>query len=811
MNKTRLFVLTAVMLLIHTITFAQQFATIKGTVTTSDGKPAAYISVGLKGKGLGNVTNDKGLYEILRVKPGSYTIRVSAVGMQNLEKTITLTAGESKVVDFVISQNANQLSEININQGRTNRYVTKKSEYVSKMPLNNLENPQVYNTVDKAILADQLVFSVDDATRNIPGLQKMWEPTGRGGDGGSFYSVRGFTAQSALRNGVAGLVTGGIDAVNLERLEVLKGPSGTLFGSALTSYGGAINRVTKKPFFTTAGEVNVGMGSSDFSRVSVDFNKPLDSNIAFRINAAYNYINDFQGVGYDKSFAIAPSLLFKITKKLTLSLDAEIFNTQGTGKQAFFFYYPTAALGASSPAETKLDYNQPYRGDGLLNTSRSTNFFAQADYKFSDHFTSSTVFTSSHSFSNGYGPYFYLLPDNVVTGNPADAGKSNYLVRADQSTERSKSQLYGVQQNFNADFNIGSLRNRTVIGFDFFRKSPTINFNGINQFDIVPLNVAGFDYSQFNGSTVAQRYIQQNMAPPYIVDVKTNIYGAYVSDVLNITDKLMALAALRYDYFDNKGGLEYSPVEPYAQKGFSPKFGLVYQPIKDQVSIFANYQNSFTNKGAYRAMVNGSLTTAIAKLERANQIEGGVKLDAFNGKLSSTISYYNIKVENVLRADPSNPANAQIQDGTQLSKGVEVDIMANPVNGLNINAGFAYNDSKYTEADADVINRRPATAMSPYLANFFISYRFTNNALNGLGFGFGGNYASSNKIVNSVSMGVYTLPSYTVLNASAFYDLKRIRFSAKVDNLTDEKYWIGYTTQNPQRLRTYAGSITYKF
>ncbi|MNQ92148.1 Ferrichrome-iron receptor precursor [compost metagenome] len=301
------------------------------------------------------------------------------------------------------------------------------------------------------------------------------------------------------------------------------------------------------------------------------------------------------------------------------------------------------------------------------------------------------------------------------------------------------------------------------------------------------------------------------MAPPYIVDVKTNIYGAYVSDVLNITDKLMALAALRYDYFDNKGGLEYSPVEPYAQKGFSPKFGLVYQPIKDQVSIFANYQNSFTNKGAYRAMVNGSLTTAIAKLERANQIEGGVKLDAFNGKLSSTISYYNIKVENVLRADPSNPANAQIQDGTQLSKGVEVDIMANPVNGLNINAGFAYNDSKYTEADADVINRRPATAMSPYLANFFISYRFTNNALNGLGFGFGGNYASSNKIVNSVSMGVYTLPSYTVLNASAFYDLKRIRFSAKVDNLTDEKYWIGYTTQNPQRLRTYAGSITYKF
>ena len=811
MKRTLSFCITLIITILSLTSFAQQLSTIKGQISTSDGKPAPYISVGLKGKGIGNVTNDKGFFELQRVKPGTYTIRISGVGVESQEKNITVEAGENQTVDFTIKQSSNQLSEVNVNQTKVNKYATKKSEYVSKMPLNNLENPQVYNTVDKAILADQMIFSVDDATRNIPGLQKMWEPTGRGGDGGSFFSLRGFTVQSSLRNGVAGLVTGGIDAINLERLEVLKGPSGTLFGSALTSYGGVVNRVTKKPFFTTAGEVNVGLGSSDFSRVSVDFNKPLDSNIAFRINAAYNYINDFQKVGFDRSFAIAPSLLFKVTKKLTLSLDAEIFNTEGTGRQAFFFYFPTSALGATSPAETKLDYNQPYRGEGLINTSRSTNFFAQADYKFSDHFNSSTVFTSSHSYSNGYGPYFYLVPDNVVTQNPADAGKSNYLVRADQSTENSTSQLYGVQQNFNADFKIGNMRNRTVVGFDFFRKSPTINFNGISQFDVVPLNVPGFDYSQFNGTTVGQRYVQQNMAPPYIVNVKTNIYGAYVSDVLNITDQLLALAALRYDYFDNKGGLEYSPVEPYAQKGWSPKFGLVYQPIKDQVSIFANYQNSFTNKGAYRALVNGTLTTAIAKLERANQIEGGVKLDAFDGKLSSTISYYNIKVENVLRSDPNDPANASIQDGTQLSKGIEVDLIANPFTGLNINAGFAYNDSKYTESDADVLNRRPSTAMSPYVANLFISYRFNNNALNGLGFGIGGNYASANKIVNSVSMGVFTLPSYTVFNASAFYDLKKIRLSAKVDNLTDEKYWIGFTTQNPQRLRTYAGSIAYKF
>lgn len=812
MQKNNVILLSTFFLLLNFLTVqAQQSGGIKGKITSADGKPAAFISVGIKGKSIGNVSDENGNYTLKKIKPGNYVLKVSAVGLIGKEKEVTIVAGEIQTIDFVLSETQNQLNEVIVKTGKINRYATKKSEFVAKTPLTNLENPQVYNTVGKALLADQLVFTVDDATRNIPGLQKMWEPTGRGGDGGSYLNLRGFVVQSSLRNGVAGLVTGGIDAINLERLEVLKGPSGTLFGNALTSYGGAINRVTKKPFFETKGEVNVVAGNYDFNRFSIDFNKPLDSNIAFRVNAAYNYINDFQGAGYDRNFALAPSLLIKVNQKLTLNFDAEFYQTKSSGKQLLFFYYPTTQLGIFSPKDTKLDYNQSYRGNGLFSTSQSLNLFAQADYKFSDYFTSSTIFTTSRSFSNGYGTYFYLLPDNAVTNNPADAGKSNYLARADQSTENSKSQLYGVQQNFNADFKIGGLRNRLVVGFDFFRKNPTINFNGISLFDVVPLNVAGFDYTGLNGNTIRARYAAQNMAPPYIINVKTNIYGAYVSDVINLSEQLMALAALRYDYFDNKGGLQYSPVEAYSQKALSPKFGLVYQPIKDQLSVFANYQNSFTNNGAYQAFENGALTTKIAKLEQANQVEGGVKIDAFGGKLTSTISYYYINVKNVLRADPSNPLNAKLQDGTQLSKGVEVDLIANPLKGLNINAGFAYNDSKFTEADADVKGRRPATAMSPYTANFFVSYRFMDGFLNGFGLGFGGNYASENKIVNSVRLGVYTLPAYTVLNASAFYDLKKVRLSAKVDNLSDQKYWIGYTTQNPQRPRNYAVAVAYKF
>jgi iron complex outermembrane receptor protein len=69
-------------------------------------------------------------------------------------------------------------------------------------------------------------------------------------------------------------------------------------------------------------------------------------------------------------------------------------------------------------------------------------------------------------------------------------------------------------------------------------------------------------------------------------------------------------------------------------------------------------------------------------------------LDVFDGKLSSTLSYYDIKVDNIIRNDPAH-ANFQIQSGTQVSKGFEAEVIANPITGVNVVAGFAYNDSKY--------------------------------------------------------------------------------------------------------------------
>jgi len=187
-----------------------------------------------------------------------------------------------------------------------------------------------------------------------------------------------------------------------------------------------------------------------------------------------------------------------------------------------------------------------------------------------------------------------------------------------------------------------------------------------------------------------------------------------------------------------------------------------------------------------------------------------VKVDLFEGKLTSTVSYYDIRVKDVLR--PTEQPNVYKQDGTQYSKGVDVEVIASPFRGMSVVAGFAYNDSKYEKAtDKNVEGRRPGTAGAPTVANLWLSYRIPGGNLKGLGFGFGGNYASDNKIINDATLGVFTLPSYTVLNASVFYDQPKFRVSAKMDNLTNEKYWIGYTTVNPQKLRSFAASLAFKF
>ena len=711
-----------------------------------------------------------------------------------------------------------------------NATLKKDSEYVNKMPLKSIENPQLFSTVDKIFFENQMIYSVDDAYRNVTGIQKMWGATNRAGDGGSYISLRGFTSNNSVGDGLVGPVATSIDAVNVEKLEVLRGPSATLYGSNMTSYGGAVNRITKKPFNTFGGSISLIGGSYNYYRAQADVNAPLtnDKKLMFRVNTAYTNTGTFQKTDAKNTYtAFTPSLLYKVNDKLTLSLEFEMFDTKAAPEQSFF-YLSKATTGVDNMKDLErlgLDYKQSYYGEGLYTKAEVRNVFGQVNYKINNNIRSSTNISTSSSYSDGYGPYFSITPKSALTLNPADT--ELLVARADQSTIDSKKTYFQLQQNFNFDYKFGNdMRNRTVVGFDYQKiKDRQMFFYAFSPFDAVPLR--GGDYKNMNSNTLANFYANQPAANlgTYEYFGDTNVYSAYIANVFTPIAGLNIMAAIRYENNDYKGGYVWnssSPLEPYSQSAFSPKAGIVYEIIKDKFSVFGNYQNSFKSNGYYTSDTNNTQT--LADPERANQFEGGFKTSLIKGKVNATLSYYNIRVKNTILSTsvpvPSVPFSfVENQAGKMKSEGVELEVNAYLVKGLSLVGGVSYNDSKLLESDASTLGRRPNTAGSPWLASLYASYQIIDGKLKGLGFGLGGNYASANNILNNniitnnVVVGVdkFTLPEYLILNASAFYDTKKFRIGVKVDNFTNKHYWVGFTTANPQQLINALGSITYKF
>jgi len=781
--------------------FAQDGA-IKGTVKTSDGKPAAAVTITLKGTQRGVLVNRQGFYELKNIKPGDYIVSASYIGIETKETAVKVLAGRTVSVDFELLETQNQLREVIITSNRSKT----SSEYVAKMPLKNLENPQVYNVVSADLLKQQGVTSYDDALKNVPGVFRLWESTGRDGDGGSYFSIRGFESQVTMINGLPGLTNGNLDPANLERIEVIKGPSGTLFGTPVVSYGGIVNNVTKKPYAEVGGEIAYTTGSFGLSRITADINTPLtkDNALLVRVNTAYHSENSFQDYGFRKSFFFAPTISYKASDRLSFLIVSEFMQEEKTNPLMIF-------LGREKPLQFKdladLNYDRKLSltSNDLSIKSPRYNIQTQMIYKLSDKWTSQTVLSNGQANSNGYYTYLYDNEDGH-----RDFG---LWVTNTQSTTNT----IDLQQNFTGDFNIGSFRNRLLVGLDYFDRRQNSGGTGYERIHNVNLQGEvnyrdpynpGQDLPRVTYLTKASVDALLATSTPYPYAPKDKAYSAYISDVFNITPQISAMASLRIDHFKNS---------EFGQTALSPKFGINYQVVKDQVALFANYMNGFNNvaPGAV-TNENGDPTGQVKNFrpEQANQFETGIKTNLAGNKLNATVSYYNITVDNVVIADPTRPFQS-IQGGKMRSKGIEADLQANPVNGLTLIAGYAYNNS--TILKGDVSNswfeegKRPLDGGSPHLGNFWINYRLSNSKLSGLGIGFGGNYVGEYMTINLSSTGNFAIPSYTTLNGSLFYDADQFRLGFNLNNITNKGYAGGWSTVNPQKTRNFVFSLSYKF
>jgi iron complex outermembrane receptor protein len=687
------------------------------------------------------------------------------------------------------------LKEVTVEGTRENKYKKESSTTVSKMPLKDIENPQMYNSIPANLLKEQVVTNFNDALKNATGVTRLWESTGRNGDGAEYYSMRGFSVQPTMTNGLPSLTNTTIDPINIDNIEVIKGPSGTLFGSSVISYGGLINVVTKKPHQMFGGEISYNNGTYGSNRVTADVNLPLNEKAAVRINSAYTTEESFQDAGFSNTFFLAPSIKYEVNDKLTFLVNTEFYkNTSAKSSMIFLSRY--APLSFDSMELFDRNYKRSFTSNDLTMNNNSFNMQMQALYKLSNYWTSQTVLSKSSTKTNGYYQYLW----DSANGDEF----TRYISKADGTFYTTD-----IQQNFIGDFKIGNMRNRLVAGLDYYN-SRLINggsgwvANGtvslVNGTDTGILTQAGTDAlltGSFAGNTEANQ----------------EIMSAYVSDVLNVTNKLSVMASLRLDYFDGKTS-QYDGVETEGQVALSPKFGAVYQIVENKVSVFGNYMNGFQNVAPTTvADLDGSNPrTKEFDPEQANQFEVGLKSSLYKDIISASVSYYDISVKDRVITDPNN-INNSIQGGEVESKGVEVSIVANPIKGLNVIAGFSHNDAEVTkESPGDgYLGLRPEEAGPETLVNFWANYTVTNGQLKGFGIGFGGNYASEYKTLNRANTGTFALPDYTVLNSALSYDNDKFNVSLKLNNMLNEKYYSGWSTVTPQRLRSITAGVTYKF
>ncbi|MCX2479582.1 TonB-dependent siderophore receptor [Pedobacter sp. MC2016-15] len=667
----------------------------------------------------------------------------------------------------ILAQNRSktqQLQEIEVVASKSNRFAKKDTTSVARLPLKDLENPQAFTVISKELLKEQVVTSYKNAFKNVPGVIATTAP-----NGGNYIRLRGFYAGSYLRNGMAAQQYLGLDPINIERIEVIKGPSGTLFGSSLISFGGLVNRVTKEPYADAKTEISYATGNFGLSRITSDVNAPVstDKSVLLRVNAAASQEHSFQDYGFERSEAITPSIMYRVNSRLTFLIDAEYYNVRRVTP-----LYPvfSPSMSIKNFKDLKLDYHQSLTTDETMISQNSTNIFTKADYRITDKWKSVTQL----AYSNGRW-------DNYSAVNGFWLNDSTIRRSVNLQRPRNFSSI-NIQQNFTGDFKTGKIRHRMVAGLDVYLFATS--FQAYNALNYDTINVK----SSTPPLSLTSVYNRITSVPPGIsARAVQGQYASYISDVLNLTEQLLAMLSLRADIFNNRGTTinGAAAADRYSQTSWSPKLGLVYQPLKDRIALFANYMNGFQNVAP---VVQPDGSPASFEPQQANQWEGGTKLELLRNRLHTTFSFYHIDVFNFIRTAPAVlngvAGTYSFQDGKLRSRGYEAEVIANPLPGLNLVLGYGHNENKILRATQ---NAGKYIAASPRdIANGWISYKISKGSANGLGVGFGANYVSKSFFD---AANTFVLPDYTMLDASLFYDLPRWSLTCKVNNLTNKSAW----------------------
>ncbi|MEL4869825.1 TonB-dependent siderophore receptor [Pantoea agglomerans] len=628
---------------------------------------------------------------------------------------------------------------------------------LTNMPM--LDIPQVVNTVSDKVLEDQHATTLDEALYNV---SNVVQTNTLGGTQDAFVR-RGFGANrdgSIMTNGLRTVLPRSFNAAT-ERVEVLKGPASTLYG--ILDPGGLINVVTKRPEKTFGGSLSATSSSFGGGTGQVDVTGPIDgTRLAYRLTGEYQDEDYWRNFGNERSTFIAPSLTwFGDDATVTVLYSHRDYKTPFDRGTIF-------DLNTKHPVnvDRKTRFDEPFN----ITDGQSDLAQLNAEYRLNSQWTAKV----DYSFSQD------KYSDNQARVMAYDSKTGNLTRRVD-ATQGSTQRMHTTRADLQGNVDIAGFYNEILTGVSY-ENYDLLRTDMMRCKNVKDFNIYNPTYGNLSKCTTVS-------ASDSDQTIKQESYSAYAQDALYLTDKWIAVAGLRYQYYTQYAGKgrPFNVNTDSRDDQWTPKLGLVYK-LTPAVSLFANYSQTF--------MPQSSIASYIGDLppETSNAYEIGAKFDLFNG-ITANIALFDIHKRNVLYTESIAGETIAKTAGRVRSQGVEVDLAGSLTENTNIIASYGYTDAKVLE-DPDYAGK-PLPNVPRHTGSLFLTYDIHNvPGGNTLTLGGGGHGVSRRSATNGAD---YYLPGYFVADAFAAYKMKLqypVTLQVNVKNLFDKTYYTSSIATN---------------
>jgi iron complex outermembrane recepter protein len=647
---------------------AQQSLSLSGKITDKSSSPVQGASVHVLNSNLGAITDAGGHFTITSISTGKYIIEITAIGYASVSQAVSVSSGKSEEITIQLADIYGQLDEVLVS-------AQKKEENLQQVPFS-------ISALTARQVKDYRLWNNKELTAIIPNLY-----SNNSGDNRNVTSVRGIATTSyepAVVTYIDGVNQFSLDTyiaqlLDVERIEVLRGPQGALYGR--NAMGGVINIITKQPSNTPSGYAELNTGNYGHQRYAMGIRSPIVKNKIFvGVSALYDarkgyYTNTFNNTSFDRQNSFTGNYFVKYlaTSKLAFTMNVKHYNGRNKGPFPLVFGKDAAF---ADPFKLNQNATTTMRDD-VFNGSLSANYSGN---KFN--------FSSQTAFQNNWRLY-----ETPIDGDfsPIDG--------------------VTIINNYGKPWN-----NVKVFTQEFKFSSPAGNASPFKW------TAGSFIFHQDNPNKQATRFGKDAAmlgSPDSMFSLINTAKGKstgiafYGQGTYSINDKLDLIAGLRYDRETKKQSVkgEYQhdpnpdPLFDYRPdtsakasfSAFSPKLGLSYK-LSANSNLYGTYSRGYRAGGFTQLSSDPSQPPLFAyEPEFSNNFEVGVKNDFLQKRLRINLSAFYTNVENVQVPTLVLPDAITIirNAGKLTTKGIEADVSATASKGLELEYHFGWNNAEY--------------------------------------------------------------------------------------------------------------------